>query len=165
MNMDHFPLGRPSVDILEGRNKYPFIVNRDFVYLWPGYGHWGPMDVCVPAGYATDLLSIPKLLWPVLSPFGPGVFGSLPHDILYSSEFSLPDQSKKDARAMADQILYDAAIDSGCSKFRAGILFRGVRVGGGFTWDEHNPADVSDDLQSLCEATERWQREKVLLDA
>ncbi len=158
MNLDRFPLGCPDLGIFPGTRQYPFYLKRDFVYLWPGYGHWKPLDVCVPVGYETDLLSIPKALWPVLSPFGAGCWGALPHDILYSSEYSLPGQSKEDARAMHDQILHDAAVDSGASRFRAGVIFYGVRMGGGLTWKAHDPADVSDDLQMLAEATERWTR-------
>ena len=158
MNLDRFPLGDPDVGIFPGSRKYPFYLKRDFVYLWPGYGHWKPMDVCVSVGYETDLLSIPKLLWPILSPFGAGVWGALPHDILYSSEFSLPDQPEADARAMADRILYDAALDSGASKVRAGILYSGVRAGGWAAYSAHDPAEVSDDLQMMAEATDRWER-------
>lgn len=163
MNLERFPLGRPDLGILPGENQYPFQLNADFVYCWPGYKHWPALDVCVPKDYLTDLLSIPRWLWPVLSPFGAGCWGALPHDILYSSEFSYPGQDKADARAMMDQILYDAAVDSGCGKFRAGIIYRGVRVGGGATWRKHDPADVSDDLQALVEATERWNERKLLL--
>lgn len=158
MKLERFPLGDPDLGIFPGSRKYPFYLKKDFVYLWPGYGHWKPMAVCVPKDYETDLLSIPKVLWPILSPFGAGCWASLPHDILYSSEFSLPDQSRDDARAMADRILHDAAVDSGASKMRTGILYSGVRVGGGATWKDHDPAEVSDDLQMLAEATDRWEK-------
>ncbi len=158
MNMDRFPLGKPLVEVEADGREYPFTVARDFVYLWPGYGKWTGFPVCIPQGYQTDFLSIPKAFWPILSPTGPGCWGALPHDILYSSEYSLPGQERDDARAMADRILYDAIRDSGCGRFRAGIIYKAVRLGGGFTWKDHRPEDVSDDLQALAEATERWNR-------
>lgn len=164
MNLDRFPLGDPDLGIFPGSRKYPFYLKRDFVYLWPGYGHWKPMAVCVPKGYETDLLSIPKVLWPILSPFGAGCWGALPHDILYGTEFSFPGQSKQDARAMMDRILYDAALDSGASKLRAKIIYAGVRVGGGATWKDHDPEEVSDDLQMMAEAVERWERKYIVTD-
>lgn len=148
--------------LLPGEHKYPFMLDADFVFSWQGHAHWQGFDVVVPKGYTTDLLSIPRALWPLLSPFGAGAWASLPHDILYSAEFGLPDQSKDDARAMADRILFDAAVASGASRIRAGVLYSGVRVGGGATWLEHNQAKVSDDLQMLAEAMERWNTQKLV---
>lgn len=152
MKLDRFPLGSPKLSILPGTHKYPFRLEQDFVYLWPGFEDWPPFDVCVPSGYLTDLLSIPRFLWPVLSPFGAGCWGALPHDILYSAEAV--------DRGMADRILYDACRDSGAGGFRARTIYAGVRVGGGATWSSHDPVDVSDDLQAMIEATERWQQRK-----
>lgn len=162
MNLDRFPLGRPRVELPPGRPKYPFILVADFVYLWPGYGKWAPLDIAVPAGYQTDLLSIPRPLWPILSPFGQGVWGAFPHDLLYGTRFSLPDQDEGDARAMADQILFDAAVDSGASRFRANLLFSGVRVGGKGAWSDGLAEEASDDLQAMVEATERWNQKKII---
>lgn len=158
MNLERFPLGKPLVEVESDGRQYPFTVARDFVYLWPGYGAWKGFPVCVPRGYQTDFLSIPRFLWAIISPTGSGCWGALPHDILYSSEYRLPEQSRDDGRAMADRILFDAAIDSGASRLRAGILYSGVRAGGWCSWSGHNSVDVSDDLQALLEATERWER-------
>jgi len=157
MNLSRFPLGKPLVEVEADGREYPFTVARDFVYLWPGYGKWAGFPVCIPKGYETDFLSIPRFLWPLISPTGPGFWAALPHDILYSSEYSLPEQSKADARAMADRILFDAAMDSGASRLRAGTLYTGVRAGGWTAWRSHKPEVVTDDLQSLLEATERWE--------
>lgn len=154
MNLSRFPLGKPLVEVEADGREYPFTVARDFVYLWPGYGKWAGFAVCIPKGYETDFLSIPRFLWPLISPTGPGCWAALPHDILYSSEAV--------ERGMADRILYDAARDSGASVFRAGLLYSGVRAGGWAPWRSHKPEDVSDDLQSLVEATERWQRTPIL---
>ena len=163
MNLDRFPLGRPCTELLPGSEKFPFILHQDFVYLWPGYGKWPALEIVVPRGYRTDLLSIPKPLWPVLSPFGAGAWGGFPHDLLYSTRFSLPDQSSSDARAMADRILYDAAMDSGASSVRSRIIWIGVRAGGMFAWANGSAEEASDDLQAMVEATERWNNKKTLL--
>lgn len=162
MNLDRFPLGAPCLQLLPGEEKYPFLLLRDFVYTWPGYKSWKPLDVCVPAGYRTDLLSIPKPLWPILSPFGAGAWGGVAHDGLYGTRFSLPDQDEADARAMADQILFDGARDSGASWCRSYTLWSGVSVGGKGAWDDTPAAEVSDDLLAMLEATERWNQKKIL---
>lgn len=156
MNLERFPLGKPLVEVEADGRQYPFTVARDFVYLWPGYGKWAGFPICIPKGYQTDFLSIPRALWPLLSPVGAGCWGALPHDILYSSEAV--------ARAMADRILYDACRDSGASLVRARTIYSGVRVGGGLTWRSHKPEDVSDDLQSLVEARERWDRSYIVTE-
>ena len=68
MNLERFPLGKPLVEVEADGRQYPFTVARDFVYLWPGYGKWAGFPVCIPKGYQTDFLSIPRVLWPLLSP-------------------------------------------------------------------------------------------------
>ena len=49
-------------------------------------------------------------------------------------------------------------LDSGSSSFRAWLVYRGVKLGGKATWADHDPAEVSDDLQAMLEVTERWER-------
>lgn len=157
LRLERFPLGRPQLEILEGDPEYPFRLTKDFVYLWPGDKDFGKLDVCVPAGYCTDLLSIPKVLWPILSPFGAGCWGSLPHDILYSTEFGLPGESISKRLTRDNRILKQACIDSGAHSFRAGTIFLGVQLGGRFTWWSHKKEEVTEDLILMSEALDRWQ--------
>lgn len=160
MRLERFPLGRPRLDLLPAGSKYPFQVVSDFVYCWPGYGKWKAWDIVVPRDYLTDLLSVPRPLWPILPPHGAGAWGGLPHDLLYGIRFTFPGQDEEDARAMADRILLDAARDSGASTFRARTLFAGVRVGGGSAWRNGSAQEASDDLQAMVEATERWENRR-----
>lgn len=160
MNLARFPLGNPHLALLPAGSKYPFEVMADFVYCWPGHGDWPALDIVVPRGYLTDLLSVPRPLWPVLPPHGAGAWGALPHDLLYGTQFSFPGQSSEDARAMADRILLDAARDSGASTFRARTLYSGVRVGGLPAWNNVSAQEASDDLQAMVEATERWENHR-----
>lgn len=160
MNLARFPLGNPHLALLPAGSKYPFEVMADFVYCWPGHGDWPALDIVVPRGYLTDLLSVPRPLWPVLPPHGAGAWGALPHDLLYGTQFSFPGQSSEDARAMADRILLDAARDSGASTFRARTLYSGVRVGGLPAWNNVSAQEASDDLQAMVEATERWENRR-----
>lgn len=160
MNLARFPLGKPHLALLPAGSKYPFEVMADFVYCWPGHGDWPALDIVVPRGYLTDLLSVPRPLWPVLPPHGAGAWGALPHDLLYGTQFSLPSQSAGDARAMDDRILLDAARDSGASTSRARTLYAGVRIGGGPAWNNVSAQEASDDLQAMVEATERWENHR-----
>ena len=160
MHLERFPLGRPRLDLLPAGSKYPFQVVSDFVYCWPGYGKWKAWDIVVPKDYLTDLLSVPRPLWPILPPHGAGAWGGLPHDLLYGTRFTFPGQDEDDARAMADHILLDAARDSGASTFRGRTLFAGVRVGGGCAWRNGSAQEASDDLQAMVEATERWENRR-----
>ena len=80
------------------------------------------------------------------------------HDCLYSTEWGLPDESVDRRVLRANRILRQAMLDSGASKFRAWLVYRGVQLGGKATWADHDPAEVSDDLQAMLEATERWYR-------
>ena len=137
-----FPNGPPLVELTQPKAKYPWTVKRDFVYFWRGKNY-----VC-PEGYETDFLSVPRFLWSILNPTGPGAWGSLIHDILYSSEM-LP-------REQTDRIFLSAMLDSECDIFRANTMFRAVRVFGGATWLKHNPEEVSEDLVTVVRAMERW---------
>lgn len=152
-----FPLGDPVVRILPGKQKYPFVLEKDFIYRWSRF------DIIVPAGFTTDMFSIPRILWPVISPIGAGIHGAICHDCLYSTEFGLPGETIEERCYRADKVLYDGMIDSGCSKLRASIVYRGVRIGGKYTWKQHIPSEVSDDLQAMLEAYERWPEYKRLI--
>ena len=97
-------------------------------------------------------------MWSIIDPKGAGIHGSILHDCLYSTEWGLPDESVDRRVLRANRILRQAMLDSGASKFRAWLVYRGVQLGGKATWADHDPAEVSDDLQAMLEATERWYR-------
>ena len=96
--------------------------------LWRVSGHnfeyWSTVadkKIVAEVGFVTDFASIPRLLgW---------AFGdiahrpSLPHDLEYSGKGTL-------TREMADKVLYEACILSGVPKWKANLIYAGVRVGG-----------------------------------
>ena len=84
--------------------------------------------IIVPAGFKTDLASIRVLhnllffaLYAVVS--GYGNYASVVHDWLYS-QASL-------SRQQCDAVLYRALRTEGVARWRAGLFWIGVRVGGG----------------------------------
>lgn len=160
MNLDRFPYGNPDVEVLPGKQKYPFKLNKDFVYCFPGDGDFAAQDFVAPAGYQTDFFSIPQILWGILSPIGPGIHGAIIHDVLCSTEWGLPGESVAKRVTRANRVLRQAMIDSGCPKWRVNIIYLGVKLGCIYTWKTHRPAEVSDDLQLMLDATDRWYSAK-----
>jgi hypothetical protein len=80
--------------------------------------------VVVPAGYVTDLASIPQfMLW---------LFGEIaqepavPHDFVYSTGI-VP-------RALGDAMLREACLLTGVPGWKAGLIYWGVRLFGGSHW-------------------------------
>ncbi len=49
----------------------------------------GGLQVVVPKGFVTDGASIPRLLWPLISPFGPLLEGAILHDFGYQHGYLL----------------------------------------------------------------------------
>lgn len=83
----------------------------------PGYGRRD-----VPAGFITDLASIPRIFRGVLDINGKSRRAAVLHDWLYCSH-KLP-------RNEADNIFYLALVSEGMSKALARVYWSGVRTGG-----------------------------------
>lgn len=88
-----------------------------FSYLAPSHGL-----ITVPAGFETDFASVPR--WPLtfalLGSYGHAA--AVIHDWLYTSgELS---------RADADRVFHEALRSSGIARWRAWLMWGGVRVGG-----------------------------------
>jgi len=88
-----------------------------FSYLAPGHDL-----ITVPAGFETDFASVPR--WPLtfvlLGSYGHAA--AVIHDWLYASgELS---------RADADRVFHEALRSSGIARWRAWLMWGGVRIGG-----------------------------------
>lgn len=80
--------------------------------------------IVVPAGYVTDLASIPQIM---LSLFGEiAQEPAVPHDFAYSTG-CMP-------RAIADAMLREACLLTGVPAWKAELIYLGVRVWGGAHW-------------------------------
>jgi hypothetical protein len=80
--------------------------------------------IVVPAGYVTDLASIPQIM---LSLFGEiAQEPAVPHDFAYSTG-CMP-------RAVADAMLREACLLTGVLAWKAELIYLGVRIGGGSHW-------------------------------
>lgn len=83
----------------------------------------------VPAGYVTDLCSQPQATMSLLGECAQQP--SVPHDYAYSTHCM--------TRAAADRMLYEACILTGIPRWKAALIYAGVRVGGASHW-EPDPA-------------------------
>jgi hypothetical protein len=89
-------------------------------------------QITVPAGFKTDLASIPRVLrnLPMLDPDGISRRPAVTHDWLYGTP-----QGRAHGKAFADDFLYDALLAEGASKATAWAFWAGVHFGGQLPWD------------------------------
>jgi hypothetical protein len=85
----------------------------------------------VPAGFITDLASIPRVLWRLLPPIGRYNRAAVIHDFLYAQHRGGSDAI---TREQADGILYEAMTDSGVDPVTRWLVWAGVRIGGWAAW-------------------------------
>lgn len=109
--------------------------------------------ILAPAGFVTDLASIPRWCWIILPPNGPWVKAAIIHDFLYATKGSgqwkrrLDGRTRADAytRAEADGVFREALQNRGVGPIRCFILWAAVRLGGAGGWgkdDSRQPASV-----------------------
>ena len=80
----------------------------------------------VPKGFVTDFASVPQFLWAWFPFWGRHGKGAVIHDRLYEThEFS---------RGMSDLIFREAMIAGGTKRWKANLMYLGVRVFGYFPW-------------------------------
>jgi Protein of unknown function (DUF1353) len=92
-------------------------------------GEVGGEKIMVPAGFMTDLGSVPQILWNLIPPIGKPLRGYVLHDWLYSAQ---PYTRKK-----SDDILLEAMGVAGVNSMKRWAIYLGVRMGGGYAWDEN----------------------------
>lgn len=97
--------------------------------------------VTVPAGFITDLASIPDVLKGIMDVNGRSRRAAVIHDWLYASQPC--------TRAVADDTLRSALIADGETPFRAGAYYWGVRIGGWAAWDAHKRNGLSSAFVTL----------------
>lgn len=78
----------------------------------------------IPSGFETDLASIPKLVWPILSPAHSAIIRpAIVHDWFYRKAFDF-------TRKQTDLIFYHMLVNDGISSPRATIMYAAVRMFG-----------------------------------
>jgi hypothetical protein len=93
--------------------------------------------IVVPAGFVTDLASIPRLLWNVLPPIGAYDDAAVVHDYLFQ---------RPPAHVtvwLANGILNEAMRVDGVDAWQRRAIFSGVQVGGWVQWNRYRQAEAA----------------------
>jgi hypothetical protein len=115
----------PSEPLLPFGDSHNWIVLTPLVYTIGDTSD----HIDVPAGFVTDLASIPRIFWgpPLfLTPAGQYSRASIVHDYLYWSQ--------KCTRDQADRLLVIAMKESKVGSFDAAAIYEGVHQGGLQAW-------------------------------
>lgn len=117
----------------EDEHGLPFTLLEDLVYVtdvladerFP-LGLPREAEIRVPAGFKTDLASIPQFLWSVLPPVGRYDRAAVVHDYLY--------RFNGVTRRQADDVLNEAMGALGVRATQRWTIYAGVRTGGWLPW-------------------------------
>lgn len=88
----------------------------------------------VPEGFENDWASVPRIWWNIVPPHQ-YCKSAIMHDFLYSAEVF--------ERIKCDIEFYEALREEGASWVRAQLMYRAVRIGGGFVWAKHDRKRVN----------------------
>jgi hypothetical protein len=97
--------------------------------------------VDVPAGFVTDLTSIPRSFWSVFPKTGRYAYAAVVHDYLYWNQ---PVNREK-----ADEILEIAMKDSQVPAANVRIISTAVRLGGKSAWDDNTTRKTAGEKRIL----------------
>lgn len=115
-----------KVEALETGRQWKLL--EEFVY---DVGELGGGDsIIVPAGFITDMGSVPRIFWNIIDPWGRPAKAFLIHDYLYSTH--------QRSRLVSDAILLEAMEVLGVHPFKRWLIYRGVRMGGWVAWKKNN---------------------------
>lgn len=93
------------------------------------YGTRDGRSIRVPAGYLSDLASVPRIARRWVDTQAPTVRRpAVLHDYLYT------DQTHRFSKREADQIFHDALLEEGTDRALAWLLWQAVRFGGRGAW-------------------------------
>lgn len=118
-----------------------YYLDRDIKWL-PGADQDGP-TVVVPAGFVTDLASIPRIFWSLLPRDGAYTFPAIVHDYLYWTQ--------EHPRKTADRVFRYGMDDMNISTRASWAIYSAVRVGGKGAWDNNAKLKQAGEMRMLKE--------------
>jgi hypothetical protein len=89
--------------------------------------------ITIPEGTLSDGASIPRICWPIVSPFEVSVIAPFVHDLLYQRLGKIDDFTTV-GRNVVDRIFYDLMKQENVWWWRRWLAFRAVRIFGGSHW-------------------------------
>jgi hypothetical protein len=87
----------------------------------------GEIRITVPAGFVTDLATVPRVLWPLMAPSGQHQLAAIVHDYLYQCVGAV-------SRFLADAIFRDLMAHLDVPLWRRVSAYYAVRAFGGRHW-------------------------------
>lgn len=123
----------------------------------PNMGQSGPEAVEVPAGFVTDLASIPRIFWSLLPSDGNYAYSAVIHDYLYWTQT----MSREDA----DRVFALSMADFDISPTTINLIHTAVRkLGGQSAWDKNAELKAAGEKRFMkrlpTNATTRWTQWK-----
>ncbi|HGA8806982.1 TPA: DUF1353 domain-containing protein [Salmonella enterica subsp. enterica serovar Saintpaul] len=85
--------------------------------------------ISVPAGFVTDLATVPRIFWTLLPPDGKYAKAAIIHDYLYDNAL----RTKQEA----DKIFLDGMTVLGVPKWKRAIMYQAVRLFGRGNYRRH----------------------------
>lgn len=106
--------------------------------------HDNEHEIIVPAGFLTDLASIPRLLWWWQAPHEKTMAPAMLHDYLYWEQPCEKDE--------ADAVMYQAMLDVGMSRSQANKIYFGIRTPEAKkAWNENKTRRASGEMRFFTE--------------
>jgi hypothetical protein len=121
-------LTRCVLAIADDQDDGRWVLEQPLVYL----SDIAKRAFTVPAGFQTDLASVPRLPLVFLLAGDCAREAAVVHDFLYSTH--------EVDRATADAVLREASACTGVPTWRRWLMWAGVRIGGGSHWDPETVA-------------------------
>ena len=84
------------------------------------------VEIRVPIGFRTDMASVPKLFWNIVSRWGVHAAAAVSHDWMYENQHM--------NRKVADKMFLTAMKEDGVGFFKRWAMYSAVRVGGSKAW-------------------------------
>lgn len=117
---------------------------RDILVI-PLYYEYRPnLFIKVPSKFDTDYASVPKIFWPILSPWGRYREAAVVHDYLYRNIGKINIYNKEHAaipttftRAICDKIFFEAMAFCHVSEVKRKIMYKAVRYFGWYAWNRY----------------------------
>lgn len=122
---------RLTLQVASNQDDGRYIVTEPLVYQ----SDVAKREITVPAGFQTDLASVPRLPLVFLLTGGTSTEAAVVHDYLYSTH--LVD------RKTADAVLREASAVIGVPGWRRGLMWAGVRLFGGSHWGDEPMATAA----------------------
>lgn len=116
--------------ILEDEDGLPMTLHEPLVYT----SALLQRTLVVPAGFTTDLASIPQLLWNILPPIGKYDRAAVLHDFLY--------RVGGVTKAQADGVLKEVMEFRQVTLWKRWVIYAGVRTGGFVPWNRYRAHDT-----------------------